>query len=113
MASAAMGFAFFFVGCGGSFRDEITDNGDSVQDPKDSGGQSLGMSLQLFGVSLMSLASCLGEVRIFTISKHWDFYSLFYRNSCNICIAFFPSQGLITGTCWKVRQYDSPCDCFS
>ena len=65
MASAAMGFAFFFVGCGGSFRDEMTDNGDSVQDPKDRGGQSLSMSLQLFGVSLMSLASCLGEVRMF------------------------------------------------
>jgi hypothetical protein len=62
MASVSMGFACFFVGCGGTFRDGIIDNGEGVQDSNDVDGQSLGMSLQLFGVSLMSLASCLGEV---------------------------------------------------
>jgi hypothetical protein len=58
MVSVAMGFACIFVGCGGLFRDEMTHN-------EDGGGQILGLLLQLFGVSLMSLASCLGEVREF------------------------------------------------
>jgi hypothetical protein len=79
MASVAMGFACIFVGCGGLFRDEMNYN-------EEGGGHSLGLLLQLFGVSLMSLASCLGEVSVCRHNCLLGRSSLFYNNSFNSCI---------------------------
>lgn len=64
MTSVAMGLSCFLVGWGGLFRDELKEDSDGDRDPKNGGDKSLGLALELLGVSFMSFASSLGEVRL-------------------------------------------------
>jgi hypothetical protein len=60
LAASAMGAACIFVGWGGLFQDDLQQGDDD--DKNEGSKQKSGLSLQLFGVSLMSIASNMGEV---------------------------------------------------
>jgi hypothetical protein len=62
LAALAMGAACIFVGCGGLFQDDLLNGDDEKNEGLKGGDQKLGLALQLFGVSLMSIASNMGEV---------------------------------------------------
>ena len=96
-AASAMGAACIFVGCGGLFQDDLKGENEG---PKEN--QRLGLGLQLFGVSLMSIASNMGEVSLFSQMKIVQsvftcISAIFYQY-----FSFLPEQGLITGSCWEV-----------
>lgn len=69
MANVATGLACILVGCGGLFRDDDVmtmmmgnDEKHAKSDDDDAASQSWGLTLQLLGVSFISLSCSLGEV---------------------------------------------------
>lgn len=84
LAASAMGAACIFVGWGGLFQDDLKGENEGSNET-----QRLGLSLQLFGVSLMSIASNMGEVSLtnddiltfyLRISILFFLHSLFHRH---------------------------------
>jgi hypothetical protein len=100
--SVAMGLACFLVGLGGLLRGG--DGGgarDGVED--DRGG--LGLALELLGVSFMSFACSLGEVRRVTRADRIPIQSLSKLNPSALYLVV-----IITGSCGKIRQHGPPPD---
>ncbi|KAL3765434.1 hypothetical protein ACHAW5_006927 [Stephanodiscus triporus] len=72
MASVTMGLSCFLVGCGGTFRDELKEDSDGDRDSRNGGDKSLGLALELVGVSFMSFASSLGEASLLALAGKFD-----------------------------------------
>ena len=74
MASFTMAFACFLVGCGGLFRDEMSDDGDDAKnnEPKDANGKCWGLALELLGVSFVSFSCSLGEASLLALARKFD-----------------------------------------
>ncbi len=63
IASVAMGLACILVGWGGLFReDDLLANDQESNSSDDVAGERWGLTLQLLGVSFISLSCSLGEV---------------------------------------------------
>ena len=69
MASVSMAIALALVGIGGMFRDHGQNN--DTQD-NDGSGQSLGLALELFGISFISFQGALGEATLLALSGRFD-----------------------------------------
>jgi len=69
MASVSMAIALMIVGIGGMFRDDRQDN--DIQD-NDSSGQSLGLALELLGISFISFQGALGEATLLALAGRFD-----------------------------------------
>ena len=68
-ASVSMAIALMIVGIGGMFRDDRQDN--DIQD-NDSSGQSLGLALELLGISFISFQGALGEATLLALAGRFD-----------------------------------------